>query len=123
MPDQMTTTSSLGGGAPEEEPMSAVADALEALRQAMLDEGQDPTTVDAKLKMAQPRQENLVGNIADMMRAGESTTEASEAAESGEGEVDFESMTKAELQAELDSRGVEYNASDTKSDLLDRLAE
>lgn len=33
----------------------------------------------------------------------------------------LDSMTKTELQAEADSRGVEYNSGDTKSDLIAKL--
>lgn len=94
--------------------MSAVTDAIEALRQAMLDEGQDPGAVEAKLKMAKPREVNMVGNYADLQRSGEATTEVNDEA----GEVGYDSMTKAELQAELEAQGIEYSASDTKADLV-----
>jgi hypothetical protein len=39
------------------------------------------------------------------------------------GDTDWNSRTKAEIQAELDSRGVEYNSGDTKADLIARLEE
>jgi hypothetical protein len=149
----MTTTGSLGGG--RKEPMSAVDDAVEALRQAMLDEGQDPGSVEAKLHAAIPNTEgDLVGNFADLQRMGAIATTgtlptppgdedvetsdlsdafvepsppgdgdgggtATAADTTAEGEVAFEDMTKAELQAELDSRGVEYSASATKQELVD----
>jgi hypothetical protein len=32
-----------------------------------------------------------------------------------------DSRTKAEIQAELDERGIEWNSGDTKADLLDKL--
>lgn len=50
--------------------MSAVTDAIDALRQAMLDEGQDPGAVEAKLHMIKPNETNLVGNYADLQRMG-----------------------------------------------------
>jgi hypothetical protein len=90
----------------------AVTAALVALRQAMIDDGEDEGTVDAKLFAAVPNEVTLAGNIADLMRGGAAPL-ASEGVE-----VDLSSMTKAELQAEADSRGVEYASSDTKADLI-----
>lgn len=66
MPDQMTTTSSLGG-----KNVTAREDAVEALRQALLDEGVDPGTVEGMLHMVKPTETNIVGNLADLMRSGE----------------------------------------------------
>lgn len=97
--------------------MSAVDDAIEVLRQAMLDEGQDPGTVEAKLHSAKPNEVNIVGNIADMMRAGATTAEVADEEVAGS----YASWTKAELQAELDAQGIAYNSGDTKQDLIDRL--
>lgn len=108
--------------------------ALEELRASMIeDEGQDEGTVDALLHAVQPKTTNLTGNYADLQRlgglvaSGESSggaavdqavglpdSPAPDAAEAG----DYASMTKAELQAELDSRGIEYSQADTKADLL-----
>jgi T4 recombination endonuclease VII-like protein len=133
--------------------MSAVADAIDALRQAMLDEGQDPDTVEAKLHMAKPAEVNIVGNYADLQRMGaiaqtgvlptppgeedietDDITEAFVPVESGEEtgsgaaspeqvaaaeDGGYDAMTKAELQADLDERGIEYNASATKAELVE----
>jgi hypothetical protein len=120
--------------------MSAVSEAIDALRQAMLDEGQDPDTVEAKLHMAKPNEVNIVGNYADLQRMGaiaqtgvlptppgqedietDDITEAFVAVESPADEeaaaADTDSMTKADMQAELEARGVDYPASATKADL------
>jgi hypothetical protein len=136
--------------------MSAVDDAVEALRQAMLDEGQDPGSVEAKLHAVIPNTGgDLVGNYADLQRMGAIATTGTMPTPPGdedletsdlsdafvepappadtdgaaaapaegdttpEGEVAFEDMTKAELQAELDSRGVEYSSGATKAELVD----
>lgn len=129
--------------------MSAREDAVESLRQALLDEGIDPGAVEAMLHMVKPNETNLVGNYADLQRMGaiaqtgtlptppgEDDVATSDLADAfvpvetatddgngaapnvAEGTVDYEAMTKAELQAELDAKGVEYGASDTKADLI-----
>jgi hypothetical protein len=41
----------------------------------------------------------------------------------GDGGSDYGSMTKAELQAEADERGIAYTSSDTKADLIAKLEE
>jgi hypothetical protein len=121
--------------------MSAVDDAIDALRQAMLDEGQDPDTVEAKLHMAKPSETNIVGNYADLQRMGaiaqtgvlptppgqedietDDITEAfvaveTPADEQAAADADTDSMTKADMQAELEARGVDYPASATKAEL------
>lgn len=149
----MTTTGSLGGATRKEENVTAREDAIEALRQALLDEGQDPGTVEGMLHMVKPPETNLVGNYADLQRMGaivqsgvlptppteedietsniedafvapqpqgdpdESGKSPNVAADTGNGD----SMTKAELQAELDARGIEYPSSATKADLQELL--
>ena len=92
----------------------AVTEAVENLRQAMLDRGDDPDTVEAQLRAVKPKTVNMVGNYADLQRAGERVMAVSGDSES----TDYESMTKAELQAELDARGIEYSTTDTKADLI-----
>lgn len=95
---------------------TAVSEAVDVLRQAMLDRGDDPGTVEAQLSAVKPKEVNLVGNIADMMR---SPGPGPEEAPAGDGEEGgYETWTKAELQAELDAQGVEYNSGDTKADLI-----
>lgn len=116
--------------------MSAVTDAIENLRQALLDEGEDPGTVEAKLNMVKPAETNLVGNFADLQRVGALVADRGvandtvlEAAVALPADVDDEngatadvdSMTKAELQAELDARGIEYPSSATKAELQELL--
>lgn len=43
---------------------------LVELREALIAEGRDPGLVDAQLKAVQPRQANVVGNLADLQRVG-----------------------------------------------------
>lgn len=131
--------------------MSAVTDAIETLRQAMLDEGQDPGTVEAKLHMVKPPETNIVGNYADLQRMGAIVqtgvlptppteedietsnledafvevpspvdNEAGKSPNVGNG-GDSDSMTKAEIQAELDARGIEYPSNATKAELQELL--
>lgn len=47
-----------------------VKEALDNLRQAMIDDGMDPATVDARLFAAQPTSDSIVGNFADLQRLG-----------------------------------------------------
>lgn len=77
MADAKTTTtakapaaSSKQKEASEEDLDAAVIDAIDNLREAMLEAGMDETTVDAKLMAVQPNQTNLVGNFADLQRIG-----------------------------------------------------
>jgi hypothetical protein len=74
MADQMTTTKTTA----KKTPPDPVADAVEALRQAMLDRGDDPGTVEAQLHAVIPNETNLVGNFADLQRLG-----AAQVSESG----------------------------------------
>lgn len=91
----------------------AVTEAVENLREALLADGMDEETADAKLAAVKPNETNLTGNLADLQRGG--------AAPLAEEEVDYSSWTKADLQAVLDAQGIEYNASATKADLLEAL--
>lgn len=125
----------------------AVLEAVENLRQAMLDRGDDPGTVEGQLHMVKPPETNIVGNYADLQRMGsivqsgilptpplEADIETSniedafvpvegpvgdevesDDVDAGNGETD--TRTKADLQAELDERGIEYTSSATKADL------
>lgn len=68
MADQMTTTGSVGGGG--KDPVDAVAEAVNNLRQAMIDAGEEPGQVDAKLSMVKPPTPSIVGNYADLQRMG-----------------------------------------------------
>jgi hypothetical protein len=149
VPDQMTTTGSLGGGGRKEETVTAREDAIEALRQALLDEGVDPGTVEGMLHMVKPTESNIVGNYADLQRMGaiaqtgtlptppgeadietnditDAFTEVETAVDTENGKSPnvaegngYDSMTKAELQADLDERGIEYPASATKAELAE----
>lgn len=124
--------------------MTAREDAVKALRQALLDEGIEPGTVEGMLHMVKPTETNIVGNYADLQRMGaiaqtgtlptppgeedidtDDITEAFvpiETAGDGNGAaVDTDAMTKADLQAELDSRGVTYSSSATKAELQELL--
>lgn len=152
MADQMTTTGSLGG-ARKEETVTAREDAIEALRQALLDEGTDPGTVEGMLHMVKPTETNIVGNYADLQRMGaiaqtgvlptppfeedietdniedafvevpanEDTGSGSATPEQVAAAENADTRTKADLQAELDEAGIEYNSGDTKADLLAKL--
>jgi hypothetical protein len=52
-------------------PKAKKSEALLAdLRAALIDEGQDPALVDVRLKAIQPRETNVVGNLADLQRVG-----------------------------------------------------
>ena len=147
MPDQMTTTGSLGGGTRKEETVStendAVLEAVENLRQAMLDRGDDPGTVEGQLHMVKPPETNIVGNYADLQRMGSivqsgilPTPPLEEDIETSNIEDAFipvpdadvekdsadnadtnDTRTKAEIQADLDARGIEYSSSATKAEL------
>lgn len=69
MADQMTTTQTKA----EKEKAAAqekVAKALESLRQALVDAGEDPGQVDAKLYAVRQPETNVVGNLADLQRMG-----------------------------------------------------
>ena len=118
--------------------------ALEELREALIeDDGMDEGTVDALLHAVQPNQTNLVGNLADLHRLGALVTDEevdnadalAEAVEippsqapgeeggtirddAANGDADIGSMTKDELLAEADRRGVEVSASSTKADII-----
>lgn len=47
-----------------------VEDALANLREALIDDGMDPVTADAKLHALQPTGTGVVGNLADLQRVG-----------------------------------------------------
>jgi hypothetical protein len=117
----------------------AIQEAVDNLRQAMLDADMDEGTVDAKLAAVQPNQTNLVGNFADLQRLGAREVEASggdetfvkppspiidgepvtgsSAPNAGNG-GDLNSMTKAELQARADAEGIDVPSGATKADLV-----
>lgn len=116
----------------------AVTEAVENLREAMLADDMDEATVDAKLAAVVPNQTNLVGNLADLHRVGalvadeevdnanvleaavEIPPEApvdGEPANSPAPSGDLAGMTKDELLAEADRRGVEVSASSTKAEI------
>lgn len=69
MADSVTTTKK---AAPKKDadPNDAVNDAIEKLRQALLDTGMDEGTADAKLRSVRPTESNIVGNFADLQRMG-----------------------------------------------------
>lgn len=71
MADEMTTTK---GGAvaakKEADPEAAVQAAYDNLRQALVDNGMDDATADAKLQGVRPRTTSTVGNFADLQRLG-----------------------------------------------------
>jgi hypothetical protein len=66
----MTTTKTTAKTKAPADPDAAVADAVEALRQAMLDRGDDAGTVEAQLHAVIPAETNIVGNFADLQRLG-----------------------------------------------------
>jgi hypothetical protein len=139
MADEMTTTNTGGPMAND-----AIQEAVDNLRQAMLDADMDEGTVDAKLAAVVPNQTNLVGNLADLHRLGglvASGTSGAEAVEEAvnagippapvvdgepttgatppnESSEDLNAMTKAELQAMADDRGVDVPSGATKADLV-----
>jgi hypothetical protein len=121
----------------------AVKEAVENLRQAMLDDDMDEGTVNAKLAAVIPNETNLVGNFADLNRLGAlvadegtantsaveqavvipptTTVDGEPATGASTGGGDLSGMTKADLQALADERGVDYNSGDTKADLIAKL--
>jgi hypothetical protein len=143
MADEMTTTNSGGPMAND-----AIQEAVDNLRQVMLDNDMDEGTVDALLHAATPNQISLVGNIADLNRLGalvaDPDTDNSGALEAAiaehippapviDGEPvtgasspnagngngdDLNAMTKAELQAKADEQGVDVPSGATKAELV-----
>lgn len=121
--------------------------ALKELKAAMEEDGADPGTVEAQLAGIVPGvgEEHVRGNMADLMRMGAiaqtgklpmgsgredvETDDISEAftvthpgldADRDEGRDDVpanSSATKADLQAALDDKGVDYPSSATKAEL------
>lgn len=65
MADKITTTEKQ-----DVDPNAAVNDAIETLRQAMLDTGMEAGTVEAKLSAVKPNESSIVGNFADLQRIG-----------------------------------------------------
>lgn len=154
MADQMTTTGSVGGGRKDPVPADAVAQKFDELRQAMIDAGEDPGQVDAKLSMVKPPTPSIVGNYADLQRMGaiaqtgvmptppgeddlvtnnltdafvelpaqgdeaDQPTTTDGANQAAADTPDNDTRTKADLQAELDAKGVEYPSTATKADLV-----
>lgn len=57
-------------GKKEADPNAAVNDAIENLREALLESGMDEGTVDAKLHSVRPAESSIVGNFADLQRMG-----------------------------------------------------
>lgn len=70
MADSTTTSKTSSSKKKDADPDAAVQDAYDNLRQAMIDRGDDPGTVDAKLQSARPIESNVVGNFADLQRIG-----------------------------------------------------
>jgi hypothetical protein len=70
MADKVTTSKK------EADPNAAVLEAIDALRQAMLDSGIDAATVEAKLMSVQPNVASVVGNFADLQRGGAAAAKA-----------------------------------------------
>lgn len=115
--------------------------ALEELKAALEEDGADPGTVDAQLNGIVPGvgEEHIRGNYADLQRMGaiaqtgvmptppgEDDVATSDITEAFAGEnpdtraadeAPADPQTKADLQAALDDRGIEYPASATKADL------
>jgi len=72
MADKVTTAKegAVAAKKKDADPNDAVNAAIDALRQALLDAGGDPTTVEAKLGAVKPPESNIVGNFADLQRLG-----------------------------------------------------
>ena len=124
---------------------------LDQARDAMIANGMDAATAEATLFGARPAQVEIRGNLRDLQQMGarQVTVDAAAATVTGEGEVlepgevmgaetlqegqegvpsepvasepVNESMTKAELLAEAERRGVEADDSMTKADIISRL--
>jgi hypothetical protein len=129
-------------------PNQEIQEAVDNLRQVMLDNDMDEGTVDALLHAATPNQINLVGNLADLNRLGaivaDPDTDNADAlkaaitdhippapvidgepvtgASSPNGDTgdgdDLNAMTKAELQARADAEGVDVPSGATKAELV-----
>lgn len=115
-------------------PSDRIQAAVDELKAAMVEEGVDPGTADAQLRFILPAEHAVRGNYADLQRMGaiaqtgtmptppgqddKDTDDVSEAF-SGENPdtVPAGDMTKADLQAALDDKGIEYTSSMTKAEL------
>lgn len=89
-------------------PDDKVAKAVEALRQAMIETGEDPGQVEAKLRAAIPNETNLVGNYADLQRLG-----GQQASESG-GIADAFVMPEGGVEAEVSAAAAPAKSSTAK---------
>lgn len=71
MADNITTTKGGSVAAKKEaDPEAAVLAAYDNLRQALIDNGMDEGTADAKLGSVRPPTSSIVGNFADLQRLG-----------------------------------------------------
>lgn len=61
----------------------------------------------------------VVSGAGDAMTTTETLGGGTEGEEEEDGEVDLNAWTKAELQASLDSQGIEYPSSATKAELIE----
>lgn len=127
-------------------PSDRVKAALEEFKAALIEEGIDEATIDAQTKFILPAEDAVVGNYADLQRMGaiaktgtmptppgQEDVETDDIAEaftgenpdtqdlnpddSGDNVPTNDERTKADLQAELDEKGIEYNKSATKAEL------
>lgn len=97
----------------------AVAEAVENLRQAMLDRGDDPTTVDAQLHAVQPKTTNLVGNYADLQRLGAIATTGTMPTPPGESDIDTTNLVDAFVEPQspsIDENGKSPNVAGDAAD-------
>lgn len=125
-------------------PSDRVQAAVDELKAALAEEGMDPATTEAQLKYILPPEDAVVGNYADLQRMGaiavtgtmptppgEDDLQTSDVADAFTGENPATAPvapdasttptdsgpTKADLQAQLDAKGIAYTSAMTKSDL------
>jgi hypothetical protein len=71
MADKVTTTSKKAAAEPTTaEKIDRIEAAKEELRNALVDAGQDPGTIDAQMYALRLPEDSVVGNLADLQRLG-----------------------------------------------------
>lgn len=127
-------------------PSDRVKAALEEFKAALVEEGVDAGTIDAQTRYILPGEDTIVGNYADLQRMGAIAVTGTMPTPPGQEDIDTDDVmdaftgenpatqaitdnpsseddvpanggTKADLQAALDDKGIEYSSSATKAEL------
>lgn len=132
-------------------PSDRIQAAVDELKAALVEEGIDPGTADAQLNSILPGEGDVRGNYADLQRMGAIAVTGTMPTTPGEEDVQTTNVdeaftgenpatqdvsgggqdsvpadgggTKADLQAQLDAKGIEYTSSMTKAELQAALDE